>query len=55
MIAFFSGVTNCPLASAVIAVELFGTDGFLLFAASAFVARAVSGKISLYEETKTLK
>ena len=53
MIAFFSGVTNCPLASAVIAVELFGTDGFLLFAVSAFVAKAVSGKISLYNE-KTL-
>lgn len=50
MTAFFSGVTNCPLASAVIAVELFGTDGFLLFAASAFVARVASGRISLYNE-----
>ena len=49
-VAFFSGVTNCPLASAVIAVELFGVEGFLLFAASAFIARAVSGKISLYNE-----
>ncbi len=49
-VAFFSGVTNCPLASAVIAVELFGAEGFLLFAASAFIAKAVSGKISLYNE-----
>ena len=48
MIAFFSGVTNCPLASAVISIELFGIEGFLFFAVSAFMARLVSGKKSLY-------
>ncbi len=48
MIAFFSGVTNCPFASAVISIELFGAEGFILFAAASFTARAVSGKISLY-------
>ena len=48
MIAFFSGVTNCPVASAVISMELFGMEGFLFFAVAAFVARLVSGKKSLY-------
>lgn len=50
MTAFFSGVTNCPLASAVLSVELFGTEGFVLFAVSAFAAKACSGKISLYHK-----
>lgn len=48
--AFFSGVTNCPIAAAVIAIELFGAEGFALFAVSSLVARAVSGKISLYNK-----
>ncbi len=48
MIAFFSGVTNCPLASAVISIELFGIEGFLYFAVAALVARLVSTKKSLY-------
>lgn len=52
MIAFFGGVTNCPIASAVLAVELFGTDGFVLFAAAAFSSRVFSGKISLYQKQK---
>lgn len=48
MIAFFSGVTNCSFASAVISIELFGAEGILFFAASAFLARLVSGKKCLY-------
>lgn len=48
MIAFFSGVTNCPLASAVISAELFGAEGLLFFAAAALIARLVSGKKCLY-------
>ena len=52
MVAFFGGVTNCPLASAVIAVELFGMKGFALFAAAAFATRVFSGKVSLYNKQK---
>lgn len=52
MIAFFSGVTNCPLAASVLSVELFGAQGFVLFATSAFVARGLSGRVSLYNEQK---
>ena len=52
MTVFFGGVTNCPIASAVLAVELFGTNGFVLFAAAAFSSRVFSGKVSLYHKQK---
>ncbi len=48
MTAFFGGVTNCPIASAVLAVELFGANGFVLFAVAAFTSRAFFGKTCLY-------
>lgn len=52
MIVFFGGVTNCPIASAILAVELFGAEGFVLFAAAAFSSRVFSGKISLYRKQR---
>lgn len=54
MTAFFGGVTKCPVAAAVLGVELFGSDGFVFFAAAAFLSRAFSGKLSLYNHQKTL-
>ncbi len=54
MTAFFGAVTNCPLAAAVLSVELFGAEGFVLFAAAAIVSRAFSGKVSLYHHQKAL-
>lgn len=48
MTAFLSGVTNCPLAVSVIAVELFGAEGFIFFFAASFVARLISWKKYLY-------
>lgn len=53
MTAFFGGATNCPIASAVLAVELFGADGFILFAVAAFASRVFSGKVSLYHKQKS--
>ena len=50
MVAFFSAVTNCQMAAAVIAVELFGAKGFVFFALAAFSARAIFPKISLYNK-----
>ncbi len=50
MISFFSGVTNAPVAAAFVGIELFGTDGLVFFALSAFAAKAFSGKISLYSK-----
>ncbi len=55
MTVFFGGVTNCPIASAVLAVELFGTEGFVLFAAAAFSSRVFSGKVSLYRKQKAME
>ncbi len=49
MIAFFGGVTNCPLASAVISIELFGAEGFVFFAVAAFTAKLFSWKKCLYK------
>ena len=50
MTVFFGGVTNCPIASAVLAVELFGSEGFVILAAAAFASRVFSGKVSLYNK-----
>lgn len=47
MTAFFGGVTNCTITAAVLSVELFGSEGFIMFAAAAFISRAFSGKITL--------
>ncbi len=54
MATFFGGVTNCPIAAAVIAVELFGAEGFVLFAAAVFASSVFSGRVSLYNRQKTL-
>lgn len=51
MTAFFGGVTNCPLAAAVISAELFGGDAFIFTAVAAIASRVFSGKISLYSRT----
>jgi len=48
MIGVFCGVTNAPLASMMLAVELFGGEYILFFGAAAAVSYALSGHISLY-------
>ena len=48
MIALFCGVTNCPLASIVMSVELFGSAGLALFACTAAVSYLFSGYYGLY-------
>ena len=58
MVSVFCGVTNCPLASLLLALELFGSDGALsvsslaLFAVSIAVSYMLSGYYSLYSEQK---
>ncbi len=52
MIAFFSAATNCQIASAVIAVEFFGTEGFVYFAVAAFASRIFFRNTSLYQKQK---
>lgn len=48
LIALFCSVVNCPLASAVLAVELFGTAQLPLFVIAIAAAFAVSGYFGLY-------
>ncbi|MBQ2954413.1 MAG: chloride channel protein [Clostridia bacterium] len=48
IIGLFCGVTNAPLASMVLAVELFGAEYALFFGVAAVVSYALSGHISLY-------
>ena len=52
MIALFCGVVNCPLASILLSVELFGSQGILFFAMACALSYLLSGKFSLYSSQK---
>lgn len=52
MTALFCGVTNCPIASVVIACEMFGAGALPYFAVTVILSFAVSGKASLYDTEK---
>ncbi len=54
MVALFCGVTNCPIASILLSVELFGGQGLPLFALACAVAYMTSGYHGLYSEQKTM-
>ena len=50
----FCGATNCPLASIVLAVELFGAEGMLYFALACCVSYVLSGYGGLYSSQTIL-
>lgn len=50
----FAGVVNCPIASIILAIELFGSNGILLYAAAIFTCHALSGYWGLYSEQKIM-
>lgn len=52
LIALFCGVTNCPLTSLIMSIELFGKDGMLFFAIVCAVSYMLSGYHGLYSEQK---
>ena len=52
MIGLFCGVVNCPLASILLSVELFGSEGILFFALACGLSYMLSGKFSLYSSQK---
>ena len=52
LIAVFCGVTNCPVTSVVLGVELYGSQGLLFFAAACAVSYMLSGYGGLYGEQK---
>lgn len=54
LVCLFCGVVNCPLASLVLSIELFGPNGILLFAIGTSVSYMLSGYYSLYSEQKII-
>ena len=50
--ALFCGVVNCPLASIILALEVFGAEGILYFAIACSVSYMLSGKFGLYHSQR---
>lgn len=48
MIAVFCGAVNCPLASMLLSMELFGAEGMLYFALTCAISYLLSGYCGLY-------
>lgn len=54
MCAVFCGVTNCPVASVLLSVELFGGEGLPFYILACAVSYMLSGYRGLYSEQKIL-
>lgn len=52
MAAMFAGVTNCPVSTMLIALELFGAEGMAYYAVAVAVSFTLSGYYSLYSSQK---
>lgn len=52
LIATFCGAVNCPVASIVMSIELFGSEGLLMFGLACAVSYTFSGYFSLYSSQK---
>ena len=51
-VALFCGVTNCPIASVLLAIEVFGGESALLFAVACGISYMMSGYFGLYKSQK---
>ncbi|WP_330612222.1 chloride channel protein [Anaerotignum lactatifermentans] len=54
MAALFCGVTNCPLASLILCLELFGMEGIGYYALVCAISYMLSGYYGLYSEQKIM-
>jgi H+/Cl- antiporter ClcA len=54
IVALFVGVVNSPIASLVLSIELFGSQGMLFYAAAIFVSYMLSGYYGLYSQQKII-
>ncbi len=52
LVATFCGAVNCPIASMIMSLELFGDGGFIYFAIACAVSYTLSGYYSLYSSQK---
>lgn len=53
-VALFCGVVNCPVASLLLALEVFGVNSISLFAIAVSVSYLMSGNFSLYKSQKIM-
>lgn len=54
VIALFCAVVNCPIASIILSIEMFGSRGLIFFAVSLCVSYMLSGYYSLYSGQKIM-
>lgn len=54
MVAFFCGVVNCPMASILLSIEMFGSSNLLLFATAISVSYMLSGYYGLYSSQRII-
>ncbi|MBR6399792.1 MAG: chloride channel protein [Firmicutes bacterium] len=54
MVSVFCGVTNCPIASLIISLELFGMDGIKYYLLAIAVSYMLSGYYGLYNTQKII-
>ena len=54
MVAVFCGVVNCPIASIILSVEIFGSEGLALFGIACAVSYILSGNFGLYKSQSIL-
>ena len=54
LIAVFCGAVNCPIASVILSVELFGAGGMAYFAAACAISYVLSGYCGLYSSQTIL-
>lgn len=54
LVATFCGVVNCPFASTILGVELFGAEGLIFFGIACSISYMLSGYYGLYESQKIM-
>lgn len=54
LIAMFCSCVNCPIASIILSVEMFGSQGFIFFGTVCAVSYVLSGYFSLYSAQKIM-
>ena len=54
MIALFCAVVNCPIASIILSVEMFGSEGLVMFAVAVCISFMLSGYYGLYTGQKII-
>jgi len=54
LVALFCAVVNCPIASMLLSIELFGSEGLILFAVAVCVSYMLSGYYGLYSGQKIM-